>query len=78
MRGAVDPPGEARNNDRSLLAQVIGKLASEPARRGGRIPGAHNRDERPLEQLEITLHRQQWRRIVQLGKVTRVQAEPQD
>ena len=61
-----------------MLAEIIGELASETARGCGRVSCPHDRNERPVEEAQITPDREQRRRIVQLGKGARVQPLPED
>ena len=78
MGGAVDSTGEARHDDRTLLPEIIGELPGEPAGRRRSVACTDDRDQRPIEQLEIALHRQQWRSVIQLGERSRIKALPKD
>ena len=77
VRGAVDPAGEAGDDDQVLLAEVVGQPAREAAGRRRGIARADDRHRRPVEQVEIALGDQQRRRILELGQQPRIEPLPE-
>ena len=77
MRRAVDPAGEARDDDEVALAEIVSKAAREAARRRRGIARADDRHRRPVEQVEVALRHQQRRRVLELGQQPRIEPLPQ-
>ena len=76
MRGAVDPPSEPGHDDQALLAKVVRQPPREPACRRRGIACSDHRHGLPVEETEVALRDQQWRRILELGQQARVKPLP--
>ena len=68
------PRGKAGDHDHALLAEIVGQLPRKPARRRRRVTRADHRHEKPIEKLQVALHSQQRRRIVEFSQSSRVQS----
>jgi hypothetical protein len=76
MRCAVDAPSEAGNHDEVLLAEIVRQAACKAAGCRGCIASADDCDRHSVQQVEIALGDQQWRRVLELRQQSRIEPLP--
>ncbi len=77
VRGAVDAPGQARDDQQPLLPKVVRQPPRKPAGRRAGVAGADDCHRLPVEQVEVTLGHEQGRRIFELGKQPGIETLPE-
>ena len=64
VRCGVDTAGEPGYHDKIRIAEIGGDHLGKFHAGRRCVAGAHNRDQRPLERVEVSAHRDEWRRVV--------------